>query len=148
MPLIDRKASQSLVDLDERDGGLFSGHVAAGFDRHTQRLSQAYFRVRRLAEIRYGGRTLEVSELLVRARQQQTRIVPSRTTLPTAPWCAHSLITPTAFAYYLVVRPEATALAKIVRFRDWLKLEATQTAAIATHQGSTSTPGRLHQLRW
>jgi LysR family transcriptional regulator, glycine cleavage system transcriptional activator len=61
--------------------------------------------------------------------------------------CPLSLITPTAFAYYLVVRPEATALAKIVRFRDWLKLEATQTAAAANHQGSPSAPGRLHQPR-
>ena len=46
--------------------------------------------------------------------------------------CPLPLITPTAFAYYLVVRPEATASSKIARFRDWLKLEATQTAATAT----------------
>jgi LysR family glycine cleavage system transcriptional activator len=49
--------------------------------------------------------------------------------------CPLPLITPTAFAYYLVVRPEATALPKIVRFRDWLKLEATLTASAAMHQG-------------
>jgi LysR family glycine cleavage system transcriptional activator len=49
--------------------------------------------------------------------------------------CPLPLITPTAFAYYLVVRPEATALPKIVRFRDWLRLEATQTAPAGMHQG-------------
>lgn len=46
--------------------------------------------------------------------------------------CPLPLITPTAFAYYLVVRPEATALPKIAPFRDWLKLEAAQTTAAAT----------------
>ena len=46
--------------------------------------------------------------------------------------CPLPLITPTAFAYYLVVRPEASALPKIARFRDWLKLEATQTATAST----------------
>jgi hypothetical protein len=49
--------------------------------------------------------------------------------------CPFPLITPTAFAYYFVVRPEATALPKIVRFREWLKGEATQTADAAMHQG-------------
>ena len=46
--------------------------------------------------------------------------------------CPLPLSTPTAFAYYLVVRPEATGLPKIARFRDWLKLEATQTANAST----------------
>lgn len=47
--------------------------------------------------------------------------------------CPLPLITRTAFAYYLVVRPEATTFPKIARLRDWLKLEATQTAAAAAH---------------
>ena len=40
--------------------------------------------------------------------------------------CPLPLITPTAFAYYLVVRPEATALPKIARFRDWLDRKSTR----------------------
>lgn len=43
--------------------------------------------------------------------------------------CPLPLGTPTAFAYYLVVRPEAITLPKIARFRDWLQLEAAQTVA-------------------
>jgi len=45
--------------------------------------------------------------------------------------CPLPLATPTAFAYYLVVRPEATALPKIARFRDWLQVEAEQSATAA-----------------
>ena len=45
--------------------------------------------------------------------------------------CPLPLITPTAFTYHLVVRPEATALPKIARFRDWLRAEAAQTVATA-----------------
>jgi len=45
--------------------------------------------------------------------------------------CPLPLVTPTAFNYYLVVRPEAAALPKIARFRDWLQVEAAQTVAIA-----------------
>ena len=43
--------------------------------------------------------------------------------------CPLPFVTPTAFTYYLVVRPEATALPKIARFRDWLLIEAAQTVA-------------------
>jgi LysR family transcriptional regulator, glycine cleavage system transcriptional activator len=35
-----------------------------------------------------------------------------------------NLAAPTAFAYYLLGLPEASALQKIVRFRDWLQAEA------------------------
>ncbi len=38
--------------------------------------------------------------------------------------CPLSLAAPTAFAYYLLGLPEATALQKIVCFRDWLQVEA------------------------
>ena len=38
--------------------------------------------------------------------------------------CPLRLAAPTAFAYYLLGLPEATALQKIVRFRDWLQVEA------------------------
>jgi len=44
--------------------------------------------------------------------------------------CPHRLSAPTAFAYYLLGLPEATALQKIVYFRDWLRAEA---AAFTKH---------------
>jgi LysR family transcriptional regulator, glycine cleavage system transcriptional activator len=41
--------------------------------------------------------------------------------------CPLRLTAPTAFAYYLLGLPEATALKKIIRFRDWLCAEAMCT---------------------
>jgi LysR family glycine cleavage system transcriptional activator len=40
--------------------------------------------------------------------------------------CPLNLAAPTAFAYYLLGLPEATALQKIVCFRDWLQVEAAR----------------------
>lgn len=44
--------------------------------------------------------------------------------------CPLPLATPTAFAYYLVGLPEAVTLSKILRFRQWLQVEAQETASI------------------
>jgi len=43
--------------------------------------------------------------------------------------CPLRLAAPTAFAYYLLGLPEATALQKIVHFRNWLQVEAAASAA-------------------
>jgi LysR family transcriptional regulator, glycine cleavage system transcriptional activator len=54
--------------------------------------------------------------------------------------CPLRLATPTAFAYYLLGLPEAATLQKIVRFRDWLHVEAAHPrhhedwAILATEQ--------------
>ena len=45
--------------------------------------------------------------------------------------CPLPLATPTAFSYYLVGLPETAKLAKIVRFRRWLRAEAAATVAAA-----------------
>jgi LysR family glycine cleavage system transcriptional activator len=39
--------------------------------------------------------------------------------------CPVPLSAPTAFSYYLLALPEAAALSKIVRFREWLQAEAS-----------------------
>jgi LysR family transcriptional regulator, glycine cleavage system transcriptional activator len=41
------------------------------------------------------------------------------------------LATSTAFSYYLVALPEVAALAKVVRFRHWLRTEAIATLSTA-----------------
>jgi LysR family glycine cleavage system transcriptional activator len=45
--------------------------------------------------------------------------------------CPLPLATPTAFSYYLVGLPESAKLAKIVRFRRWLRAEAAATVSTA-----------------
>jgi len=45
--------------------------------------------------------------------------------------CPLPLSAPTAFSYHLLALPEAAALPKIVRFREWLQAEAAATIADA-----------------
>jgi LysR family glycine cleavage system transcriptional activator len=51
--------------------------------------------------------------------------------------CPLRLSAPTAFAYYLVGLPDAAALPKITRFRQWLQAEA---AAMPSELGEASSP--------
>jgi LysR family glycine cleavage system transcriptional activator len=44
--------------------------------------------------------------------------------------CPLALATPTAFSYYIVVRPEAAQLPKCLRFSQWLRSEAVATLSI------------------
>jgi LysR family glycine cleavage system transcriptional activator len=44
--------------------------------------------------------------------------------------CPLPLATPTAFSYYIVVRPEVAQLPKCLRFSQWLRSEAVATLSI------------------
>ncbi len=61
--------------------------------------------------------------------------------------CPLPLSAPTAFSYYLLALPEAAALPKIVRFREWLQQEAAAT--IANAELSDLQPGDAGRVvRW
>jgi LysR family glycine cleavage system transcriptional activator len=61
--------------------------------------------------------------------------------------CPLPLSAPTAFSYYLLALPEAAALPKIVRFREWLQQEAAATIANAELSDlQTGDAGRV--VRW
>jgi LysR family glycine cleavage system transcriptional activator len=47
--------------------------------------------------------------------------------------CPLPLSCATAFAYYLVARPESVALPEVLLFSEWLRAEARHTAAVAGH---------------
>jgi LysR family glycine cleavage system transcriptional activator len=55
---------------------------------------------------------------------------------------------PTAFSYYLLALPEAAALPKIVRFREWLQAEAEATIANAELSSLHAEDASRSVVRW
>jgi LysR family glycine cleavage system transcriptional activator len=62
--------------------------------------------------------------------------------------CPLPLTAPTAFSYYLLALPEAAALPKIVRFREWLQAETAATIADAELSGLQPQDAGRSVVRW
>jgi LysR family transcriptional regulator, glycine cleavage system transcriptional activator len=62
--------------------------------------------------------------------------------------CPLPLTAPTAFSYYLLALPEAAALPKIVRFREWLQAEAAATIADAELSGPQTDDASWTVVHW
>jgi LysR family transcriptional regulator, glycine cleavage system transcriptional activator len=62
--------------------------------------------------------------------------------------CPLPLTAPTAFSYHLLALPEAAALPKIVRFREWLQAEAAATIADAELCSLRAKDASRSVVRW
>jgi DNA-binding transcriptional LysR family regulator len=96
----------------------------------------------------HAGQRFSNAALLVEASVLGLGVAPSRFSLVVDHLSSGSLICPlpiptlTAFAYYLVSIPEVAVLPKTVRFRHWLRAEATATVSEMTRIEPHASAGK------